>query len=230
MAICGDMFQPSQSPPGSMFRFGYFNKSRLEAFSDGVFAIVVTLLVLELRTPHLKVDDSALELTAALIALAPKFISWVISFAIVCVIWLNHHRLLDQFKGVTHGVFWTNALLLLTVSFIPLPTALLGDYPRNALAVSLFGVALMLMGSAFVVMRIYALANRNVLKDDVQCDEFKAGTRRTIVFGPALYLTGAAIAWLLPPLAFAIYAFIPIYFIVPRSSGAMRGQDVAPKQ
>lgn len=217
------MSQPPQAPVASLFRFGSFSKARLEAFSDGVFAIIVTLLVLELRVPHIEAAQSAPELAAALLALAPKFVSWVISFAIVCVIWLNHHRLLDQFRGVNNGIFWMNALLLLGVSFIPFPTALLGDYPSNPLAVSFFGAALALMGLAFVAMRAYALTHLDLFKDGVDMQAFKAGTRRALIFGPILYLAGAAAAWLAPALAFAIYAFIPIYFIFPRD---VRGASV----
>jgi uncharacterized membrane protein len=221
------MPQPPQATPASLFRFGSFSKARLEAFSDGVFAIIVTLLVLELRVPHIENAQSVAELAAALLALAPKFVSWVISFAIVCVIWLNHHRVLDQFRGVNNGIFWMNALLLLGVSFIPFPTALLGDYPSNPLAVSFFGVALALMGLAFVAMRAYALTHRDLFKDGVDTQAFIAGTRRALIFGPLLYVAGAAVAWLAPVLAFAIYAFIPIYFIFPRDvRGANTGARV----
>jgi uncharacterized membrane protein len=210
------MSQPSQTSSASLFRFGSFSKARLEAFSDGVFAIIVTLLVLELRVPHIEHAQSVAELAGALLALAPKFVSWVISFAIVCVVWLNHHRVLDQFRGVNNGVFWMNALLLLGVSFIPFPTALLGDYPSNPLAVAFFGVALALMGLAFVAIRAYALTHRDLFKEGVDIAAFKVGTQRTLIFGPLLYVAGAAAAWLAPVLAFAIYAFIPIYFIFPR--------------
>lgn len=103
----------------------YFAKSRVEAFSDGVFAIIVTLLVLEIKVPHLAHDASAAELATALYTLLPKLLSWVISFLMVCVIWVNHHRILDQIVHITHGIFWFNALLLLCYSFIPFPTALL---------------------------------------------------------------------------------------------------------
>ncbi|WP_332367617.1 TMEM175 family protein [Spirosoma telluris] len=97
----------------------YFSKSRVEAFSDGVFAIIVTLLVLEIKVPHIDHHESVAELTGALYALLPKFISWIISFLMVCVIWVNHHRLLNQIANITHAIFWLNALLLLWCSFIP---------------------------------------------------------------------------------------------------------------
>jgi uncharacterized membrane protein len=201
----------------TIFRLGSFSKGRLEAFSDGVFAIVVTLLVLELRVPQITVPQSVDELAAALLALLPKLISWIISFAVTCVIWLNHHRLLDTFRGINHGLFWMNALLLLWVSFVPFPTALLGDYPANPLAVSFYGVALSLMGLSFVAMRWYVLTHAELLKDEVDRRAFRASTRLSFIFGAALYLIAALLAWVQPVFAFAIYLFIPIYFIFPRA-------------
>jgi uncharacterized membrane protein len=110
-----------------------------------------------------------------------------------------------------------NALLLLWVSFVPFPTALLGDYPANPLAVSFYGVALSLMGLSFVAMRWYVLTHAELLKDEVDRRAFRASTRLSFIFGAALYLIAALLAWVQPVFAFAIYLFIPIYFIFPRA-------------
>ena len=82
------------------------SRGRVEALSDGVFAIVVTLLVLEIKVPHIAVHDSLSELASELRALGPKFLSWAISFVTVCVIWLNHHRLLKLMSRIDNGIFW----------------------------------------------------------------------------------------------------------------------------
>jgi uncharacterized membrane protein len=87
------------------------SKGRVEALSDGVFAIVVTLLVLEIKVPHVAEHGSVAALADALGTLAPKFVSWVISFATVCVIWLNHHRLFMRIGRLDNGLFWLNANL-----------------------------------------------------------------------------------------------------------------------
>ncbi|MFX4975067.1 TMEM175 family protein, partial [Acinetobacter baumannii] len=83
---------------------------------------------------------SSTELFKALINLLPKILSWIVSFLIVCVIWVNHHRIFDQIKIVTHRLFWLNANLLLWCSFIPFPTALMGDYLNNPVSVIAFGM------------------------------------------------------------------------------------------
>jgi uncharacterized membrane protein len=111
-------------------------------FSDGVFAIVVTLLVLELKVPVLQDRRGTSELGHQLVALLPEFLSWLISFIIVCKFWLNHHHLLTFVRHVTYGMIWLNSIFLMGQSFIPFPTALMGEYPMNALAVSLFGAVM----------------------------------------------------------------------------------------
>src|SRR5881397_539398 len=99
------------------FAQGQLRLTRIEAFSDGVFAIVVTLLVFEPL---------------------PKFLSWLISFIIVCKFWLNHHHVLGLARHADYGMVWLNALFLMSQSFVPFPTALMGEYPGNPLAVPFF--------------------------------------------------------------------------------------------
>jgi uncharacterized membrane protein len=197
-------------------------RARVEALSDGVFAIVVTLLVLEIRVPHVEDHASIPALAAALAALAPKFVSWVISFLTVCVIWVNHHRLLRQVGRIDHGLFWWNANLLLWTSFIPFPTALMGDYPGNALAVSAYGVVMFLMALAFVLMRRRVLSVDGLLADEAGREPFRRGTRASIVMGPLAYLAGAALAWVAVPAAFACYAGIALYFVFPHGGSDAR--------
>ena len=206
----------------------YFTKSRVEAFSDGVFAIIVTLLVLEIKVPHIESVNSIQELSAALLHLAPKFIAWVISFVVVGVIWVNHHRIFESLKHIDHNIFWLNANLLLWTSFIPFPTALLGDYPHNALAVSFFGIANFLMGMAFLFLRIYMWKKPELTNDFTQ-EYLWQGVRNVLIFGPSLYLIAAITAWIHPFIAFAIYAFIPIYFIFPKATALQKTDDLQKK-
>lgn len=197
---------------------GIFSRGRVETFSDGVFAIIVTLLVLELKVPHLGEAVTDARLGDALIALLPKFTSWIISFGTVCVIWVNHHRLFSMYRSITHGLFWWNAFLLLWVSFIPFPTALMGDYHGSALAVSFYGLVMALMALSFSLMRIYVLRNPSVLEERVDVAEFRKGTVLSLLFGPVLYLVGAGCAWAHAYAAFVIYLFIPVYFIFPHAT------------
>lgn len=201
------------------------SRARVEALSDGIFAIVLTLLVLEIKVPH--VEDgggSAAAVLHALLGLVPKFVSWVISFVTVCVIWLNHHRLFALTRTIDNGLFWWNANLLLWTSFIPFPTALMGDYASSRAAVSFYGVVMLLMALAFVLMRWHLLRHPALLRDSADLAELARGTRLSIVMGPVAYAAGAGVAWVSDVAAFACYAAIALCFVVPRRPDAARGR------
>ena len=197
-------------------------KGRVEALSDGVFAIVVTLLVLEIKVPHVEAHDSVRALAGSLLALAPKFMSWVISFVTVCVIWVNHHRLYAQVARIDNGLFWRNANLLLWTSFVPFPTALMGDYPGNRLAVSFYGIVMLLMALAFVLMRWHLQRHDDLLLEGADRVRFRTGTRFSILMGPTAYAMGAGMAWVSAAAAFVCYAAIAAYFVLPHDARVRR--------
>lgn len=193
------------------------NKNRVEAFSDGIFAIIITLLVLEIKVPHIQGSESAGDLMKALAGLLPKFTSWIISFFTIAVIWVNHHRIFKQLKFLDHGIFWWNAFLLLWTSFIPFPTAVLGDYPGNQTSIILYGMVMALMALGFTLMRLYAIRRKGLLEETVDLANFGQSTIRSFLFGPLLYLMGMAAGFIHPALAFGVYLAIPVYFIFSES-------------
>jgi uncharacterized membrane protein len=134
------------------------------------------------------------------------------------VIWVNHHRLFKIFPIFNHGLFWWNAVLLMWCSFIPFPTAVLGDYPNNQTAVLLYGIVMMFMALTFSLMRMYVASNNSLLHPDIDLDKFKKGTLFSIIFGPVLYLIGAIMSFIHPYVSFALYLGIAIYFIFPHST------------
>ena len=190
-----------------------FNKGRVETFSDGIFAIIITLLVLEIKVPYVANDHSAAELYKAILGLLPKILGWMLSFFTIAVIWVNHHRLFKQFRNLDNGIFWWNAVLLLWASFIPFPTALLGDYPSNPFSLIFYGLIMSLMAASFSFMRFYVLRKPDLLDDSVDRKSFLTGSRMSIIFGPVMYLSGIAVSFIHPYLAFAVYLGIPVYFI-----------------
>jgi uncharacterized membrane protein len=193
------------------FARGELHLTRIEAFSDGVFAIVVTLLVLELKVPALADHRSVALLAAALTEQLPKFLSWLLSFIIVCKFWLNHHQLLSQARSANYALVWLNSLFLLGQAFIPFPTALLGEYPANPLAVSLFGLVMALNTILFISLQAYLTTH--LLRAQAQAPSPRQ-IRQGFV-GPLSYLTGAAAAWMYPPLGFLLYLVTPLFYIVP---------------
>lgn len=199
-----------------IFRTGAFARNRLEAFSDGVFAIVITLLVLELKVPA--VHGSGEDLHRALLHLLPKFLSWIISFAIVLIYWVNHHRFFDTLQKADNGLLWLNGLQLLFISFIPFPTALMGEYPGDAVSVAFFGMVMAGSGLVFAWMRWYVLATPGLLKEGEDRVRARTVFRRTLVFGPGAYALAGLAALFDTRLGFLLYLLITLYFILPRGN------------
>lgn len=197
----------------SLFKQGFLTKGRVETFSDGIFAIIVTLLILEIKVPHLDQVDSCQALWGALSGLLPKFVSWVISFLTICIIWVNHHRLFEIFKGINIVLFWLNVNLLLWVCFIPFPTALAGDYPRNPAAVAFYGFIMALATLGFILIRIYGLRNPHILHESISIPSFRKALVLAFIFGPICYLAAAGSAWIHPYLSFIAYFLIALYFL-----------------
>jgi uncharacterized membrane protein len=194
------------------FSRGELRLNRIEAFSDGVFAIIVTLLVLELRVPELKEHTSVSELAQELIHLLPKFLSWLISFIIVCKFWLNHHHILGLAKHANYALVWINAIFLMFQSFVPFPTALMGEYPDNPLAVSFFGGVMALNTLIFIALHAYIV--RNLIKPEL-ASRYNPNFVRQATIGPVSYLVGAAVTWISIPVAFLVYMITPLFYIVP---------------
>jgi uncharacterized membrane protein len=190
-----------------------FSKSRVETFSDGIFAIIITLLVLEINVPHINEVHSSAELKEALLGLLPKIISWIISFFTIAVIWVNHHKIFKQIKLLDSRIFWWNAVLLLWCTLIPFPTAVLGDYPNNKVSIILYGAVMALMAASFSFMRFYTIRKPGLLEESVDLILFRKGTYSSVLFGPLMYLAGVTLGFLHPYLAFVIFLGIPVYFI-----------------
>ena len=192
-----------------------FSRQRLEAFSDGVFAIVITLLVLELHIPELAGARGGLhvarcspELWQGLIALLPKFISFIVSFVYISIYWINHHQLFHLLKGANRGLFWLNCLFLMCLTFIPFPTALIGSYPGESTAVVFYGLAMFCTAVSFVVMKCYILSNGQLM-DKSESESSPA----YLIIGPLFYVAAILLALIDVRLALAIYLLIPGIYI-----------------
>ncbi len=194
------------------FRQGELRLTRIEAFSDGVFAIVVTLLVLELKVPALHSPGSVRELGHGLLEIAPKLLSWLISFVIVCKFWLNHHHVLGLARHADYALVWLNSLFLMFQSFVPFPTAMMGEYPTNPLAVSLFG--LVMAGNTLLFLALHAYILRNLIRLELADAQDPHVIRKSLV-GVLSYLVGVAAAWASVHAVFLVYMLTPLFFIVP---------------
>ncbi len=179
-------------------------KTRLEAFSDGVLAIIITIMVLELKVPH----GDTLE---ALRPLLPVFLSYLLSFINIGIYWNNHHHMLHTVHKVTGGMLWANLALLFWLSLLPFATAWLGESHLAPLPMCVYGVVLLGSGAAYKILQeviIRAQGSDSLLKRAVGND-----LKGMVPF--ALYASGVIISWWLPALALALYILVALLWLVP---------------
>jgi uncharacterized membrane protein len=176
-------------------------RGRLEAFSDGVLAIAITIMVLELKAPH----GDGLE---ALQGLVPVFLAYVLSFLYVGIYWANHHHLMHTVTRVNGGILWANLHLLFWLSLFPAVTAWAGDHPRAAWPTALYGVVLLAAAVAWLVLqRAIARAGGTI--------QAAVGRDLKGKLSTALYLLGIAASFVRPWIAQALYAAVALIWIVP---------------
>jgi len=195
------------------FKIWKFNKARTEAFSDGVFAIIITLLILEIKLPELKNRSNSYELWNALIALAPKIISWAVSFFFIAVMWVQHHNLFRMADKIDYGAVWINIILLFFICFLPFPTALMGEYPDNQLAVLLFGLIATL--ATFTQVFLYGYVIKNNLQTHYDKKSGYKNVKRSFILAPFLMLVATMVSFINLWLPYVIYALVPFFFLLP---------------
>jgi uncharacterized membrane protein len=179
-------------------------KGRLEAFSDGVLAIVITIMVLELKVPH--GED-----LAALVPLVPVFLSYVLSFVYVGIYWNNHHHMLHTVKTVSGGVLWANLHLLFWLSLFPFATGFMGENHFAAAPSALYGVVL--LGAAIAYMVLQQAIIRSQGRDSVLHAAVGSDWKGKV--SPLVYVIGIASTFVLPWVAEALYVAVALLWLVP---------------
>jgi uncharacterized membrane protein len=195
---------------------------RLEAFSDGVFAIAITLLVLEIRVPSTDQLNDPVELIKALGALWPSYVGYLLSFVTIGIIWANHHNLFRLVGRVSHGLVLANLLLLLTVGFVPFPTALLAatlETPSAQIGVLVYAATFVAVAIAFNVLWYEIRTRPGVLRDEVEAWSI-AAISRSYRLGPPGYMLAFVGALISPLLGMGIIVVLTLLYLLPSSSGA----------
>ncbi|HZZ79726.1 MAG TPA: TMEM175 family protein [Gemmataceae bacterium] len=179
-------------------------KGRLEAFSDGVIAIIITIMVLELRPP----DEPSLD---ALIKMAPALTSYLLSFVMLGIYWNNHHHLLQATTQVDGKVLWANLHLLFWLSLTPISTAWMGKTEFAAWPVAIYGIVMLLAGIAYYILSRVLISlhgERSVLADAVGRD-FKG------IASILLYVAAVPAAFLSPWISIALYVIVAVIWLIP---------------
>ena len=193
---------------------GTLTTRRIEAFSDGVLSIVITLLVLQLSVPIISASASDVELTTRLLELIPKLFSYVISFAVVGIYWVGHHNLFHFIIRADRTLLWLNNLFLLCVGFIPFPAALLGAYGTRRIAVIVYGMSLTMTGLTLALIWVYATRDRRLVSHDMHPQAVRSGLKR-ILLGPGLYGFSMLLCFVSVWISLAIYVIVPLIYILP---------------
>jgi TMEM175 potassium channel family protein len=190
------------------------SRNRVEALTDGVFAVAMTLLVLDIKVPELEAPSDISQLAIRLLALWPKFLSYAISFVILGVYWVGHHVQLSFIRKVDRPLLWINLLFLLWVALVPFSTALLSEYPMTQLAITLYGLNLIAIGLTLSLHWWYATMETRHVDPDIHPGLVRGGLLRTLI-APAVYVVAIAVSFFRPELSLLLYALVPVLYILP---------------
>lgn len=179
-------------------------KGRIEAFSDGVIAIIITIMVLELKVPH----DASLE---ALKHLAPVFLSYILSFVYVGIYWNNHHHMFHAVKSVTGGILWANLHLLFWLSLIPFVTAWMGENHFDKWPVIGYGFVLAMNGLAYTILAKKLIHHHG--EDSILAQAFGGDSKGKLSVG--IYAAAIAVSFVSPWIGFGFYVLVACIWFIP---------------
>lgn len=179
-------------------------KNRLEAFSDGVIAVIITIMVLEMKVPHGESID-------VLMPILPVFLSYVLSFVHLGIYWNNHHHMLHTCHRVTGGILWANLHLLFWLSLVPFTTGWMGENHFASIPTALYGGVLLMSGIAYYVVQQLIIASQgsaSILKKAIGSD-WKGR------LAPVLYTTAILMAFFLPWVSLSLYVLNALVWLIP---------------
>ena len=179
-------------------------KGRLEAFSDGVIAIIITIMVLELRPP-------ATEDLHGLRELLPDFLAYVLSFVFLGIYWNNHHHMLHATTRVTGGILWANLHLLFWLSLVPFVTAWMGHYPLTPVPTAAYAVVMLMDAVAYTILERTIIAAHGQQSKLAQA----VGSDRKGLFSLCIYLAAVPLAFVRPVISYALFVFVALLWLVP---------------
>jgi TMEM175 potassium channel family protein len=189
-------------------------RNRIEALTDGVFAVAMTLLVLDIKVPELQQPLATAGLPLKLLSLWPKFLSYTISFVILGVYWVGHHVQLSFIRRADRPLLWINILFLLWVALVPFSTALLSEYATTRIAIAIYGANLIAIGLTLALHWWYATTENRHVDPDIDRGLVRGAMYRTLM-GPLVYVIAIGLSFFRAEVSLALYALVPILYILP---------------
>ncbi len=193
-------------------------KGRLEAFSDGVIAILITIMVLEMKVPHASAN------LAELRPMLPVFLSYVLSFVYVGIYWNNHHHLLYATQRISGGVLWANLHLLFWLSLIPFTTGWMGDNPLAPAPMALYGIVLLMAGVGYTILEkmIFRLSDADSILGRALRKDYKGKLSLVI------YLAAIGLSFIEAWVAGVLYVLVALMWLIPDPRIERAIAEVAP--
>jgi uncharacterized membrane protein len=191
--------------PGAQKDQGSKELDRIVTFSDGVFAIAITLLVLNIETPEIPANLVAEELPGRLLDLWPKFLSYVISFLVILTYWIAHHSIFSAIRGYDRKLIWLNSLFLMCVAFLPFPASLFGEYGEQPLVVAIYAGSLAITRLLLTAVWWYASSGRRLVDRDLDTNMIKAYRLRGLAI-PLIFLLSIFISFF--SVSAAVYSWV----------------------
>ena len=192
--------------------------SRLETFADGVMAIAITLLILDVHIPHVRPGDSLLH---ALAHQWPSYAGYVVSFLTIGIMWVNHHHMFKLIERSNHTFLMLNVVFLMAIAAVPWPTALVAsaahDAHQRTVAAVVYGVVMVFVAIMFNVVWRYAARDGRLLVANVDLQAVER-INRSYLFGPAAYVTATLVALANSWASLALYAGLAVYWMLPGTS------------
>lgn len=187
---------------------------RIELFSDAVFAILITLLILEVKVPFLA-DDSFPTAVEGLVRTLPHLFAFAFSFFAIAVFWVNHHHFFHALGKADWILLWHNIHLLFWLTLVPFSTAFLGEYPGIPLVAAFYALNMALAAGAFALMARHAFFHGNYVDGEVSESERRSVVRRTLA-GSGAYALAAVLSFGSVWVTWAMLVVIPLWYVVPR--------------
>lgn len=190
----------------------WFRKERTEAFTDGLFATVMTILVLSLVVPTVTGPNSSATLQADVYGLIPDFLAYIITFIFLGVLWISHQNMFSHIVTIDLRTMWVNILLLLSVALAPFSTALLGRYPFQPVAVVVYGINALVVSILFNILWFYPRIQHLTHEEPNQ--EIIAKRSRIVLVGPTAYSLAIIFSFVSIEISLGLYAFVTVFYII----------------
>jgi len=191
---------------------------RLQTLADGVFAIVMTLLVLELGVEGIAKTSNNKELLQGILEMWPKFLIYGLSFLILGIFWVIHHSIFDAIKRYDTTLIWINILFLMFVALIPFSTSLFGKFGANQITALIYGVNMLLLFNLGWALWAYATGKQRLVDSDLDPALVKGGSLMGLVY-TLIMIPAIGISFINPIVSFFIYSFIVVIFIISTALG-----------